>query len=58
MIHKTISSTGELYVYSNGELIYKRWPNQTSVIIEKYGINTTNADRDRGKYANLERRDT
>lgn len=44
MIYKKTSSTGELYVYMNGVLLYKRWPTGVSVIFEKYGPNTWNTE--------------
>lgn len=50
MIHKEISSTGETYVYMNGHLLYKKWPNGTSALFEKHGFPTRNGDRDRGNY--------
>jgi hypothetical protein len=46
MIYKEISSTGELYVYMNGSLLYKKWPSGTSVLFEKYGPPTWSSDRD------------
>lgn len=49
-IHKEVSSTGELYVYMNGTLLYKKWPTGASIVFEKYGIPTSNTDRDRGHY--------
>lgn len=50
MIYKETSATGELYVYINGEFVYKRWPNGSSILFEKWGPNTRDSDRDRGSY--------
>lgn len=46
MIYKEISSTGELYVWMNGHLLYKKWPDGSSILFEKYGPPTRNVDRD------------
>lgn len=53
MIRKRISATGELYVFMNGQLLYKKWNDGTSMIVESYGINTRNDDRDRGSYVDV-----
>lgn len=50
MIHKETSSTGETYVYMNGHLLYKKWPDGSSILFEKHGFPTRNHDRDRGNY--------
>lgn len=50
MIYKETSATGELYIYMNGELLYKKWPDQSSILFEKWEPNTRNTDRDKGTY--------
>lgn len=49
-VYKIITSTGELYVYMNGALLYKRWVGGRSMLFEVYGPPTSNFDRDEGKY--------
>lgn len=49
-IHKEVSSTGEIYIYMSGVLLYKKYPSGESVLFEKYGPPTRNTDRDRGSY--------
>lgn len=51
MVYKEITKSGELYVYMNGTLLYKKWPDGSSILFEKYGIPTRNTDRDNGKYS-------
>ncbi|WP_327210021.1 hypothetical protein [Rhizobium leguminosarum] len=53
MIRKEISSTGELYVYMNGDLLYKKWKDGSSILFEEYGLNTRGSDRDRGSYGGV-----
>jgi hypothetical protein len=53
MIRKQISLTGELYVYMNGELLYKKWKDGNSILFEEYGLNTRNTDRDRSSYGGV-----
>lgn len=50
MIVKHVTESGELYVYMNGSLLYKKWPNGASVLFEKYGPVTYKSDGDRGSY--------
>lgn len=50
MVYKETSATGEVFVYMNGFLLYKRWPTGASILFEKYGVPTRNTDRDRGSY--------
>lgn len=37
MIYKETTPSGELYIYMNGVLLYKRWSSGVSAIFEKYG---------------------
>ena len=50
MIHKETTPFGETLVYMNGYLLYKRWPNGRSLVMEKYSFGTYDTDRDRGRY--------
>lgn len=50
MVYKETTDSGELYVYINGILVYKRWSDGNSIIFEKYGIPTWKADRNKGNY--------
>lgn len=50
MIHKETTPTGELLVYMNGSLLYKKWPTGGSILFEAYGPPTRKADRDNGRY--------
>ena len=50
MVYKETTKTGEVYVYMNGTLLYKKYPNGNSILFEKYGIPTRNTDRDVGHY--------
>lgn len=50
MVYKETSNTGETLVYMNGALLYKKWPDGSSILFEKYGIPTRNTDRDSGRY--------
>ena len=50
MIYKRTYSFGDFIVFMNGRALYKRWPDGSSMIFESYGPNTTNRDRDRGRY--------
>lgn len=45
MIYKEVSSTGELFVWMNGVLLYKKWPSGVSIVFEKYGPTTWSFDR-------------
>lgn len=48
MIHKKKTPDGETFIYMNGALLYKKWPDGSSAIFEKYGAPTRNTDRDAG----------
>lgn len=48
-VYKEIKN-GELYVYMNGSLLYKKWPDGSSILFEKYGMPTRSEDRDRDDY--------
>lgn len=50
MTHKETMPTGEVLIYMNGSLLYKKWPSGASILFEKYGPPTRNTDRDRGSY--------
>lgn len=50
MIHKE-KRGDETYIYMNGSLLYKIWNTvrgRSSILFEKYGLNTRNTDRDGG----------
>lgn len=49
-IYKEVTPSGETLVYMNGALLYKKWSAGHSLVFEKYGIQTSNSDRDRGSY--------
>lgn len=57
MIFKETTPYGETIVYMNGHLLYKRWPNGRSMIMEKYSFGTTDTDRDRGSYEGQSQRE-
>ncbi len=48
MIYKKRVSD-EIFIYMNGSLLYKIWDRvkRSSILFEKYGPPTTNADRDK-----------
>lgn len=50
MVLKNLSPNGELYIWMNGKLLYKKYPDGSSCLFELYGIPTRNTDRDRGHY--------
>lgn len=51
LIHKSVSAFGDWIIFMNGRMLYKKWPNGSSMLFEKYGPNTTNADRDNSRTA-------
>ncbi len=55
LIHKSISPFGDWIIFMNGVPLYKKWPTGRSIVFEKYGINTDNADRDNGHYGGTPR---
>lgn len=50
IVHKEKSEYGEIFIYMNGKLLYKKWPDGNSILFEKYGMPTSKANRDMGHY--------
>lgn len=48
VIHKETSPHGDWIIFMNGRALYKKWPTGRSVLFEKFGVPTSNHDRDGG----------
>lgn len=53
LIHKETSPFGDWIIFMNGVPLYKKWPDGRSMLFEKYGMPTTDVDRDNGRYGGM-----
>jgi hypothetical protein len=56
LIHKSVSPFGDWIIFMDGVPLYKKWPTGRSLVFEKYGLPTSDSDRDNGHYGGTRQR--